>query len=86
MVYLMSPGPDNLKLIVLVVLNGRYVGHKKGQKWFSCISWIWTFVVMKCLLFIGRVFTIAVGIAFECMLYIVRNEGHSLFMYSQRVI
>lgn len=43
-------------------------------------------VVMKFLLFIGRVFTIAVGIASECMLYNVENEGHSLFMYSQRII
>lgn len=41
---------------------------------------------MKVLLFIGSVFTIAVGIASEGTLYTVQNEGRYLFIYGKRVV
>lgn len=55
---------------------------QERAEWFSCISWIYSFVVMEYLSFIGRVFinTIAVCIASECILYIMKKA--TIFKYT----
>ena len=55
---------------------------QERAEWFSCITRIYSFVVMKFLSFIGRVFinTIAVFIASECILYIVKKT--TIFKYT----